>query len=225
VAEVLQSVFAIVNRKFGGYLRGQLILAVCYGVLTFVITWVFGLTYGAFIAVFAAVMMLVPFVGTYAAIIPPIIGFILLHIPDPSFPFGSFGLLLLLLILSQQLVINVLSPRVMGSALGMHPILVVLGLLLGVKVAGLWGAIFGVPVFGVLTETADLVYRRVVERRFGFHPPGPADRHDGAAPGGPGMTHGVEPGRDAPPPAEEATPALPRAGATLQPSHPHESRP
>ncbi len=180
VGEVMESVHLIVNRKFGGYLRGQIILAVSYGLLTYIIALNFGLqSYSVFIAIFAGVMMLIPFIGTFAAVIPPIIGFVLVHASD--FQTGYFILLIVFLFGSQQIVLNVLAPRVLSTAVGMHPLLVVLGLLLGAKFAGPWGAIFGVPVFGVILDTTDLIYRRVMDRRYGFHPPERTqdDEHDG----------------------------------------------
>jgi len=170
VGEGMESFHMIVNRKFGGYLRGQVILAASYGLLTYIIAFNFGLqSYAVFIAIFAGVMMLIPFIGTFAAVIPPIIGFLLVH--ASNFQTGYFILLILFLFGSQQVVLNVLAPRVLSTAVGMHPLLVVLGVLLGTKLAGPWGAIFGVPVFGVILDTVDLVYRRVMDHRYGFRPP------------------------------------------------------
>jgi len=237
VGEVMESFHVIVNRKFGGYLRGQLILAASYGLLTYIIALNFGLqSYSVFIAIFAGVMMLIPFIGTFAAVIPPIIGFVLVHASD--FQTGYFILLIVFLFGSQQVVLNVLAPRVLSTAVGMHPLLVVLGLLLGTKIAGPWGAIFGVPVFGVILDTADLIYRRVMERRYGFHPPERTleDEHDGkdkgkdrnaahATPGPdmePGPVPGV-PGKDDRPKGRPGRRAavgagpLSRAGAVLHP--------
>ena len=213
-AEVLGQIHGIINRKFGGYLRGQLILAVSYGLLTFIIATGFRLQYQIFIAAFAAVMMLIPFIGTFAAIVPPLVGFALVHVatPSPSFPVGEFLLLLAFLIGSQQIVINVLAPRVMGSAVGMHPLFVVLGLLLGVQIAGLWGAIFGVPVFAALVEAADLIYKRVMARRFGFRPPTTGELT--AVQAASGATSSGEPPRDE---QRADTTPLPRAGITLGP--------
>jgi hypothetical protein len=96
----------------------------------------------------------------------------------------------------------------MGTAMDMHPLLVMLGLLLGAKLAGIWGAIFGVPVFGVILDTTDLIYRRVMERRYGFHPPSRAemDAEDELS-----STHHHGPGVSEPP-AGSATPAGPRSG-------------
>ncbi len=247
VGEVMESFHVIVNRKFGGYLRGQLILAVSYGLLTYIIALNFGLqSYSVFIAIFAGVMMLIPFIGTFAAVIPPIIGFLLVH--ASNFQTGYFILLIVFLFGSQQVVLNVLAPRVLSTAVGMHPLLVVLGLLLGTKIAGPWGAIFGVPVFGVILDTVDLVYRRVMERRYGFHPPERTleDEHDGKDTGkgrntaraAPGTSTGPEPGPGAPgkddrpkgrPGRRAAIGAgsLSRAGAVLHPptrARPGESR-
>lgn len=171
VGEVMGEVSAIVNRKFAGYLRGQIILATVYGFLTYLIALRFALSYPLLIGVFAAIMMLIPFIGTFIAVVPPLVIYLVTH----TFHLPTFLILLLLLVASQQVVMQFLAPRVMGTAVGMHPLLVVLGLLLGVKVAGLWGAIFGVPVFGVLVDTVDLIYRRVMAQRYGFQPSGPDD--------------------------------------------------
>jgi predicted PurR-regulated permease PerM len=188
VDEMRTDVTSIVNRKFAGYLRGQLILAAVYGFLTYLIALAFNLSYPLLIGLFAAIMMLIPFIGTFIAVVPPIVVFLVTH----PFHLPTFLILLVLLVGSQQLVINFLAPRVMGNAVGMHPLLVVLGLLLGVKVAGLWGAIFGVPIFGVLVDTVDLVYRRVMAQRYGFRPSDP---------------HEVDAGDQGEPPGAPARPA------------------
>ncbi len=169
-SEVLDEVRVIVNRKFGGYVRGQLTLSACYGVLTFLVVTVFGVPYPVVVAIFAAIMMLVPFIGTFLAIIPALLGYMLAHATDPAFPWPGLVVLLLLLGALQHVVINVMAPRVMGGAMGMHPLTVLVGLLLGAEVAGLWGAIFGAPIFGVLLDTADLFYRRLRARREGKPP-------------------------------------------------------
>ncbi|HLB11364.1 MAG TPA: AI-2E family transporter, partial [Dehalococcoidia bacterium] len=54
------------------------------------------------------------------------------------------------LLVLQQIVLNVVAPRVMSQNVGIHPLVVFLAFLLGFKLAGLWGAIFGVPVAGVV---------------------------------------------------------------------------
>jgi predicted PurR-regulated permease PerM len=163
--EVMESVHQIINRKFGGYIRSQVILALSYGLLTYLISVGFALRYSILVAAVAAIAMLVPFIGAFAAIVPPLIAFVLVHVTDPTFPIVGFVVLFVFLAVAQHVVLNLLAPRVMGNALNMHPLLVMLGLLLGAELSGLWGAIFGVPVLGVLLDVADLAYRRVASPR------------------------------------------------------------
>ena len=171
VDEVMEDFHLIINRKFGGYLRGQFILALSYGLLTYIISVGFGLSYTVLLAVLAAVMMLIPFIGAIAAIVPPLVAFVLMHVAEPTvFPVVRFVLLFVFLVVAQHIVINLLAPRVMSTAMGMHPLLVLLGLLLGAKLAGIWGAIFGVPVLGVALDMVDVIYRHVMHRRYGFQP-------------------------------------------------------
>ena len=170
VDELMESFHQIINRKFGGYIRGQVILAFSFGLLTFVISQGFDLRYSALIAACAGILMLIPFIGAFLSVIPPLVGYLLVHVTDPTFPFVRFVILFIFLVVIQHVVLNLLAPRVMSSTIGMHPLLVMLGLLLGARLAGLWGAIFGVPVLGVLLDTIDLIYRRVMDRRYGFHP-------------------------------------------------------
>jgi hypothetical protein len=56
----------------------------------------------------------------------------------------------ILLLAVQTLLVNYVQPRLMREALGMHPILVLVGLLVGSQIAGLWGALFGIPILAVL---------------------------------------------------------------------------
>lgn len=177
VDEVMERVHLTINRKFGGYLRGQVLIALGYGFLTYLIALGFDLRYPLPIAIFAAILMLIPFIGAFLSVVPPLVAFVLVHVGDTSFPVIRFALLFVFLAVMQHIMINLLAPRVMGSAMDMHPLLVILGLLLGAKLAGFWGAVFGVPVLGVLLDTIDHIYRYVMERRYGFHPgpsaPGP----------------------------------------------------
>jgi predicted PurR-regulated permease PerM len=60
----------------------------------------------------------------------------------------------LILIVFQFIVVNVLMPRVISDAIGLHPLLVFASLLVSIKVAGFWGAFFGIPIAGVLWAMA-----------------------------------------------------------------------
>jgi len=145
-----------VTRTFGGFIRGQLLQALIYGLGTALIMAAAGLGYVAVVSAFSGLVMIIPFVGPFLAIIPPAI---LAAVQAP----GAFLWVFIALFVLQQVVINIITPKVMSESLGMHPLLVFLAMLVGVKVAGFWGALFGVPVMGVLYAMAVFFYRRAVE--------------------------------------------------------------
>ena len=130
-------------RAFGGFLRAQLILAGMQALLVLVVGTVFGIPYLFLWGTISALAMLIPFFGPPLALIPPIIGAIL-------FAGGSAIPATIILVVVQTVLVNWLQPRLMRGALGLHPILVLVGLLLGAQVAGVWGALFGIPVIAVL---------------------------------------------------------------------------
>lgn len=132
-----------VSRAFGGFLRAQVILAATQTALTVAVVLLVGLPYGFFIAGASALAMLIPFFGPPLALVPPIVA-------TAAFAPQWLVPVAVVLLVVQTVLVNYLQPRLMREALGMHPILVLLGLLVGAQVAGLWGALFGIPVLAVL---------------------------------------------------------------------------
>lgn len=142
------------EQTFGGYLRGMVVLALIYGIGNAVVMFLFGLEYGAPASLFAGLMMFIPFVGTFLAIIPPFL--------IALFTASLTQALIVLAILFglQQVVLNAIAPRVLSQSVGIHPLLVFFALLLGIKVAGFWGALFGVPVVAAVYSMVVFFYER-----------------------------------------------------------------
>lgn len=149
--------FASVNRAFAGFLRGQLVQAVIYALGVAAIMSVTGLNLVLLTTVVNVVLMLIPFVGPPLALLMPL-GIAFLEQPS------SFWLVFVLVNTLQQIVLNVVAPRVMSSAIGLHPLLVFVGLLGGARVAGIWGALFGVPIVAVIAAMVSF-YHAVLEQR------------------------------------------------------------
>ena len=139
-AEILERTVA---KAFGGFLRAQVILAAVQTALTAAVVVLVGLPYGFLIVAISALAMLIPFFGPPLALVPPIVATAIFH---PEWLIFVAPILLVV----QTVLVNYLQPRLMHEALGMHPILVLVGLLVGSQVAGLWGALFGIPILAVL---------------------------------------------------------------------------
>lgn len=145
--------FQIVNHTFGGFLRAQLIQGFIYGFATAVAMSALGLNYVALASVIAAIIVLVPIVGSVLGVIPPLL---IAIIDRPE----SVLLLLLLLAVVQQVLFNMIMPRLMGRIVGLHPLLVFAAILVGATVAGGWGILFGIPIAGVVASVLQFVYGR-----------------------------------------------------------------
>jgi predicted PurR-regulated permease PerM len=103
---------------------------------------VLGVQYALLGGVVAGVILLIPFVGPVVAIWVPVT-IALFTSPGAVLP------LLIVLLAMQQVIFNIIAPRVMSRQVGIHPLLVFFAVLAGARVAGIWGAIFGVPVVAV----------------------------------------------------------------------------
>lgn len=132
-----------VVRAFGGFLRAQLILASVQALLVAVVGTAFGIPFLFLWGTMSALAMLIPFFGPPLALIPPIVG-AFLFAGEAAIP------VTIILVTVQTVLVNWLQPRLMRGALGLHPILVLVGLLLGAQIAGVWGALFGIPIIAVL---------------------------------------------------------------------------
>jgi predicted PurR-regulated permease PerM len=146
-----------IDRTFGGFVRGQLIQTAIYGLGTAAVMVAAGLPYYVVIGIVAGIAMIIPVIGPYLAMAPPLI---LAVIFNPSSVWWVFVLLFVL----QFVVINVMMPRIMGQSVGLHPVVIFAAVLVGARVGGAWGAIFGVPVAAMLYLLVRAFYQRVVMR-------------------------------------------------------------
>ena len=95
--------------------------------------------------------MLIPLVGNFLAYIPAGAGG-----ADRSDQ-PRWWLVLIVMFIMQSLMMQVVGPRIMSSAVGIHPVFTVMAMLLGAQVMGVWGALFGIPVAGVIGLVASIV--------------------------------------------------------------------
>ena len=133
-----------VSRSFGGFLRGQAILGVVYAAVAIITNAVLQLPYAGITTALSGVLMAIPFFGPFIAWAPPVVVAFLSQSGAtlPAFILMGIGWLI---------VMNVLQPRLMQEAVGIHPIVVLGSVLIGAKIAGIAGAIFGIPIAAVIS--------------------------------------------------------------------------
>lgn len=146
------------DRSFGGFIRGSLLLGLFYGAATLLILVPLGVPFAGVLAVVAGLAVIIPFFGPIIALVP-VLAVALLGAPD------RFLWVLLLNLLLQQVTLNVIGPRILSGAVGIHPLFVFLALLLGSRIAGFWGVLLAMPMAGILNTFAHYVYQVSQGRR------------------------------------------------------------
>jgi predicted PurR-regulated permease PerM len=138
-ARLLQTAVA---RSFGGFLRGQALMGIVYFLIALATSLLLGLPLEALTSSASGVLMAIPFFGPFLAWAPPVIVAIVFR-PEALIP------TIAIMAIGWFIVMNVLQPRIMQGAVGIHPIVVLGSVLIGSRIAGIPGAIFGIPIAAV----------------------------------------------------------------------------
>jgi len=143
------------SNQIHSYIRGQLIAA-CSVAFTsimglYILQWItdISIPYTYLIGITAGLFNLIPFVGPIMGMIPAIIIYL---VTDQVVPIHFIYVILILIIFAiVQLIDNlVISPYIMGSSVGLHPILVIILVLLGASAGGILGMFFAVPIAAIV---------------------------------------------------------------------------
>jgi predicted PurR-regulated permease PerM len=132
-----------VGSSFGGFIRGQVIQGVVLALVAAGTHIVLGLDFMIASSALAGLLQMIPFFGPALAWSPPVIVAVLTR-PEAVLP------ALVAMVGGWFFVNNVVLPRVMASAVGIHPVVVLVSVLVGLKIAGIAGAVFAIPVAAVL---------------------------------------------------------------------------
>ena len=183
------------EQALAGYVKGQLLLSLIIGFSASAGLWLFGVTglipgadrYALYFGLWVAFTELIPYLGPWLGAIPPFIYALALH------PFSAVWVALLFLGI-HQIEGHIVVPKVMGTALRLHPLLVIFGLLAGAEVYGILGVFVALPLLAVLRALWEFFADRVA-----FEPWMPAAATS--------IGVSVEP---SPPAQEETKPAKPK---------------
>jgi predicted PurR-regulated permease PerM len=148
---------SMISQTFGGYMRAQILSSLLYVIVNALVMALFGLSSITLTSFIISIVVMVPLVGGAAALVPPII-VASINQPDSIIPF------VVTMLVIQQVLFNMILPRIVGRIVGLHPLLVFAALLIGSVIAGPWGILFGIPLAGVTGSIAN--YFRIRNQAF-----------------------------------------------------------
>jgi len=138
----LVQLFQIIQKKIGAWARGQLILGLIIGVLSFIGLIILLPKYALVLAIIAAVTEVVPYLGPILGAIPAIF----LAFAVPPFSFWRGVAVLILYVVIQQVEEKIIVPQVMKKQLGLNPVVIIIVMLIGFRLAGIIGLVLAIPV-------------------------------------------------------------------------------
>lgn len=151
----ITEVVALVDKTFGGFLKGMLLDALAVGVVTFILLSICRVSpYNLLIATICAITNIIPVFGPFIGAIPS--GLIVL-ITNPE----KFLLFIVLVIIIQQIDGNILCPMIQGNNTGVSSLAVLIAITVMGGFFDIPGMIIGVPVFAVIIELC----KRAIEER------------------------------------------------------------
>ncbi len=136
----------------GGFVRGQVLLALAVGVAATVVLLLCGVHYAVLLGLFTGVASIVPLVGPIIGAVPAI----LVALFTAGLAKGLIVLVLFVVVFELQS--HVLTPIVIGRALGVTPLVIFLAILIGAEANGVLGMLLAVPLAGIARVVIDRVF-------------------------------------------------------------------
>ena len=136
------------KRSFKNYFIGQGTIGLIEGSAMSLAFLLFQIPYALLFGLFIGLMVLVPFGGTIG------ITLVVLLVSMKSILLGVTALIICLVI--EQIVQNVIAPRLIGHLTGVHPVWIVMAILIGAKIAGLLGVVLAVPLASTFKEVMEM---------------------------------------------------------------------
>jgi len=145
-----------INEVLSGFIQGHLLVCVLVGVLTGLVAALLGIRYAIVIGFINGIAELLPYLGPVLGAIPSVA----LALTEGTRQAVYLGVAILVI---QQLEANVLSPRIVGNRVGLHPLMVIFALLAGGELFGIWGVLLAVPVAAVLKVLVRFAFYHLVD--------------------------------------------------------------
>ena len=159
VEEEVRLVLRTFDGIFHGYIRGMLLVSLIYGVSVATIMMVTDLPAALPSAIIASLLLAIPFIGDYLALALPLV------VAALAGDLVTFLIVLITLLFVQQVMLNILTPRILGHAVRMPAGLVVVAVIVGARLADIPGALLGVPAGAVIYSLAIVYGTRIRQRR------------------------------------------------------------
>jgi predicted PurR-regulated permease PerM len=163
-----ESDFQRIKRSLGriwhAFLRGQLLIVLMTGLLTTLAMSLLGVRYAVALGVLMGLAKLLPIVGPFTAgMIAALVALFQPAHPGALGPVGHASLVIVVLVVLDQGIDYFLLPRILGSSLNLHPVLILLGAIVGASLLGIVGLLLSAPTTATLILLGRYASRKLMD--------------------------------------------------------------
>ena len=151
-ARHMRNTLGLAHEVIGSYVRAQLISASIVGGGVFLGLFLLDVDFAITLGLLAGVLGLIPIIGAIIGAIP---GILVVLATDPS----KLVWVVLVYLIVQFIESNIISPRIQGRALRLHPIVIMTTLVVASDIFGLWGVLIGVPMVAIARDVFIYFYK------------------------------------------------------------------
>jgi len=161
--EEINLLLHLLKSTWESFFRGQITLMVIIGVIVWISTALLGLPGAVSLGVIAGLMEILPNIGPVIATIPAVL--VALIMGSTYLPISNWALALIVIglyIIIQLLENSVIVPNVMGESVKLHPLVIIIGVIVGTSTWGVLGALLAAPVIASIKIIFLYLYRKVI---------------------------------------------------------------
>ena len=149
--DTLISMSSEINTCLQAFFRGQIVLGLLFGVFMVLVYMAMGVEYALALGLLLGVWEIVPVIGPTIGFIPALISVSFLGMANvDTNRVGEIIVLIVVFNVMQWIKDNIVAPRYIGDAIGLHPVLIFIAIMVGARLDGILGIICSLPVAGVI---------------------------------------------------------------------------
>ncbi len=155
-AEEIKAFFHELDNQLGNWIRGEIILMISIGLLTFFALVIMKIPYALPLAIIAGLLEIVPNIGPIFSAVPAV------AVAFFAFGWPAAATICVIYLVIQQLENNLIVPKIMKTNVNINPLASILSILIGAEIFGLIGALLAVPIF-IVTRTVFTTWKKYID--------------------------------------------------------------
>jgi predicted PurR-regulated permease PerM len=150
--------WSTIGESLSRYLAGLMVSILIQGIMATIGLWVLGIPYAVLLGVWMSVTAILPYVGAFLGAIPAVLVALTISWQTALLVVGLY-------VAINQIEANLITPRIQGGAVRVHPLIIFVAVIAGSEIAGFLGAVMAVPVLAVVRVLAEFLWVRLQIRQ------------------------------------------------------------